>query len=1168
MHTQTHAWQDVIKRSDKARLYQYRITDECYHELQAHLIAHRKQLSDIQQARRHGLDKAFVLYAAEWWRREYDGDWGWQQLLSSIGLDADDISSQDRVTLTENGLRKWGLAIRKTYNEQGHARRNALGSFLVEGGLPIHFINASHSANNWLMTLLDRALDALALDQDPWIVIQDYQMRLPKSARHDDVLRLLTTLAKDIHQLVDVFGLDQHIDTNTDPIAYLNQRNPDWADSLALHLGNQAASELLNKLLVKSSQTVKHLKEQSSKNQSKDSKSASDFFSEIALVRHLSLVRTQDGSYDVSLHGKIANPRTIQLDSTHSDALQAENYYLKFGNKQDDDVGYWSARYSYSRNQLILDGSRPIALAESVWTDAVSLNITDATNAAIPGLSNLIQLPSMMPIPTDAPFLAQIENDDDGYEARYIGSYSQACRDDEVLVYIPSALEHTKAHPTSTRLEKLASLQRSGLDGCLYLLSGEIRLGDGNTRYTLRSGIKDARHQYTLIGRQHPDFCYPAQVFLGDFYIQRRSLDDDQSTSQIISKKDIYIRDKQGLTYRKLSDIDSSKLFGSYHVIVKNTHNEVVFGARIGIVPKDFSYKSKSKSNTTDGILCFHQAHIIDISCDNADIAISRASEPGCFRLIASHQIPKGKLTLSLMTPSAGMLKLQCYFPSNAVYICDADGSPVSANTHFCLDDDLDGYRLNIISTSPLTDPTLYFQLESNKNYGQSLSLATHDRHYLQIPLYGFVDYAKSLLQQSPKGLDETVQVLLGHSVQPLCSFSYYHYQLDLDAANHRLYLVPNRRRFQYAYREPEQELLILGNAVSLTAVNFCDPTDCRTLTRCDNLFWDLTDLHDSQDIWFIYPHHEGSQKIRPIAYKPSLHSNQASTAVEPLGTLGLAAKLDTTQERQNFIAQTLKAMTYDFDHDGWAYIHAMAQACPDAALISFDHFKVARDCPEFLVAAQCVFKNKPLAKEVLDQIHPIWSLMTIDGFNAVLQTYRAYRSSHQSHSNNLDDDGNQQAPCQLLKLPELLKTQPICQQMFEMLTQQDNTNLNLEFIKHFINELLFEPYCINTPKTKEPIDDRTDFAGVVNAIYQTIPDDLRPTPKNWNKDIWRDLRLVYYTPIVLAWLSNHPNDALRHKLLALPNLHLDISTIQNSTPSFFAQCYHACLIWFYRHRI
>lgn len=1167
MHAQTHAWQDVMKRSDKARLYQYRITDECYHGLQAHLIAHHKQLRDIQKARQHGLDKAFVLYAAEWWRREYDGDWGWQQLLASIGLNTDDISSQDRVTLTETGLRKWGLKIRKTYNEQGHVRRNALGSFLVEGGLPIHFINASQSANNWLMLLLDKALDALARDQDPWIVIQDHQMRLPKSARHDDVLRLLTTLAKDIHQLVDQFGLDQHIDSDTDSIAYLNQRNPDWADTLALHLSNQAASELLNKLLIKSSQTVKHLKNQSSKNQSTNSKSASNFFSEIALVRHLSLIHTQDGKYDIRLYGKIANPRIIQIDSAHSNALQVENYYLKFGNKQDDDVGHWSARYSYGRNQLILDGSRPITLVESAWVDAVSLNITDAANVAIPELSDLIRLPSMMSIPTDAPFLAQIENDD-GYEARYIGSYSQSCRDDEVLVYIPSALDHTKTHTTSTRLEKLASLQLSGLDGYLYLLSGEVRLGDGNVRYTLRSGIKDARHQYTLIGRQHPDFCYPAQVFLGDFYIQRHNLDDEQAVSQIISKKDIYIRGEQSMIYRKLSDIDSSKLFGGYHVIVKNTHNEVAFGAHIGIVPTDFSYKSKP--NTTDGMLYFRQAHITDISCDNAEITISRAFEPNSFRLIANHQIPKGKLTLSLTPPSAGMLKFQCYFPSNAVYICDADGSPVSANTHFCLDDDLDGYRLNIISTSPLTDPTLYFQLESNKNYRQSLSLATNGRHYLQIPLYGFVDYAKSLLQQSPKGLDETVQVLLGHSVQPLCSFSYYHYQLDLDAANHRLYLVPNKRRFQYVYREPEQELLMLGNAVSLTAVNFCNPTDCRTLTRCDNLFWDLTELHDSQDVWFIYPHHEGTQKIRPIAYTPSLYSNQASTTIEPLGALGLAAKLSNTQERKGYIAQTLKDMAYNFDHDGWQYIKAMAQACPEVTLISFDHFKVAHDYPEFLVAAQCVFDHKPLAKEILDQVHPIWSLLAIDEFDAVLQTYQAHRSSHQSHAtslmNNLDDD-NQQSPCQILKLPEWLKTQPICQLMFEILTKPDNTPLNIEIIDHVIQEA-FESHYINAINTKKSVYARHEFAQIINTIYQTIPNGLRPNPKNWNETIWQDYSLVYYTPIVLAWLSNHPNDALRHALLALPSLHLDISTIQNSAPQFFSLCYEYCLRWFYRHRI
>ncbi len=1166
MTTEALTLQDILKRSDKARLYQYRVSDEHYQALQEHLSSRYHQLKDIHTARRHGLDKAFVLYAAEWWRREYDGDWGWKELLDSLHPTLNDLSSTERVNLTEAGLKQWGLSIRKSYNEHGVRRRNALGSFLIEGGLPIHFITTSSNANNWLALLLDKALNALAHKQDPWLVIQEYQLRLPKSARHDDVLQLLTLLAQDIYDLVNTFQLYDHIDHDKDLISYLNQHNADWADTLALPLGNQAASELLAKLLISSSQTVKQLKTKPKT----PNLTPSELFTDIKLVRRLSLVRTHDG-YNVCLHGSIANPSFITLDEDDNHALETENYYLKFGTQQDDDLDYWLARHAYSLKQLRFQGARPIHLKSQSWANAITLTMTDSTGT-LPQIKQLnpIQLPSMRAVPTDVPFLAQIDNHTDGYDARYIGSHSQSCQDDEVIVYIPRTLESSKAYSDSTRLEHLATLQQSGFDGSLYLLAGELTLGNEQVHYRLRSSTKDAYHHYILTGRQHPDFCYPTQVFFGEFHIHKHTLDGSQPPlPQTISKKDIYIRSKSNLPYRKLSEIDSSQLFGGYHLIVKNEQNEVVFGAHIGILPKGFNYKSEPKSNAFSGMLCFSSAKINKIACDDADISINPTGLD-CFELSVATQLPHGKITLTLIPPLAGILKLRCHFPSDAIHICNADNELMPSNYHFCLEDALEGYRLNIISSTPLKDTRLYFQSYSDKNYNQSLPLAIHDRYYLQIPIYGFADQARSFLHLSAKGLDETVKLLLGNRIQPLCSFSYYRYELDLDTQHHHLYLVPKNTQYQYAYRKLNQDLLHLGNTIELIAVNFCNPTDIRPLMRCEHLYWDLTKLHDSDDIWFIYPSHDGLglNHIRPIAYAPACHSEHPKISIEPLGELGLAAKLPY-KERQELIYQLLKQMATNFDHNGWQYIKTMADACPDITLICFDHFKIARTIPEFLMAAQCLFEELPLVHTIHAQLHSPWELMSIDVFEAVLQAYKTHRLSKVQailQSNQYDDNIRQQLIAHATSgLPKIIELQPVCQLMFKLLEQPDNTPMTLELIEHIVNHS-FEQRFVSIPKSHSPIGYCDKFAQLIQAAYQKIPDAIRPKPKDWHKNIMHYYGVVYCTPIVLAWLSCQKSSEIRQQLQTLPNFCLDIYITKSIDTPFFNDCYDYCLRWFYHH--
>lgn len=116
----------LLDKKQDICLYRYRINYEDYQALRDYLIENNQRLLNIQQATRStsNIDKIFVLYGAEWWRREYTGDWRWQDLLESIGLSTNDFYNSALIELVESGLKKWGRTIQRS-PISGH--RNALG---------------------------------------------------------------------------------------------------------------------------------------------------------------------------------------------------------------------------------------------------------------------------------------------------------------------------------------------------------------------------------------------------------------------------------------------------------------------------------------------------------------------------------------------------------------------------------------------------------------------------------------------------------------------------------------------------------------------------------------------------------------------------------------------------------------------------------------------------------------------------------------------------------------------------------------------------------------------------------------------------------------------------------------------------------------------------------
>ena len=233
--------QHGLKSPDRRPLYAYRLDDSSFVELKAwlrgRLAAYRNDLAALS-ARDCGL---FVLYAAEWWRRTYDGGrWSWEPVLDAIGLSYTDWPPNARGQCVESGLRYWGLG------SSGSGGLRFLGAIARQGGLPVALIKEARGRIGHILGQVLRLAspDSTRPSLRAWV--DSLQDRLPESYRREETLDLLTDLAEAVLQLVN----EARVTSSEGAIALLDTHVPSWRARLPLRMDDPDALTSLIKQLI------------------------------------------------------------------------------------------------------------------------------------------------------------------------------------------------------------------------------------------------------------------------------------------------------------------------------------------------------------------------------------------------------------------------------------------------------------------------------------------------------------------------------------------------------------------------------------------------------------------------------------------------------------------------------------------------------------------------------------------------------------------------------------------------------------------------------------------------------------------------------------------------------------------------------------------------------
>lgn len=234
-----------LTQPDGRHLYQYRITDSEFTELESslrhYLAVGQSQLNLADIAIRPMFSRLFVMYGAEWWRRRYDGTgFTWEGILRDLGADPNGWNQTQRSGCVRQGLTQWKL---KSLEGIGF---KYLGAIALEGGLPMKTLAEARGGIAYLLgRVLRTANNRTVILEDIQGWVESLQNNLPRSYRQPAIFTLLAETAWTVLNLKQKARLN----SSDEAIDRLNAAVPDWRNQFPLPMEDRYARSLIEQLV-------------------------------------------------------------------------------------------------------------------------------------------------------------------------------------------------------------------------------------------------------------------------------------------------------------------------------------------------------------------------------------------------------------------------------------------------------------------------------------------------------------------------------------------------------------------------------------------------------------------------------------------------------------------------------------------------------------------------------------------------------------------------------------------------------------------------------------------------------------------------------------------------------------------------------------------------------
>ncbi|MTI12183.1 hypothetical protein E1189_03875 [Sansalvadorimonas verongulae] len=218
-------------------LYSYQVSSEEYQQLET-ILRFDKRLA-LDPVKGGHWAAGYCLFVAEWYRREYNSVWSWEELESRVGCE---FTSTQRGYLLENGLEGfWKRHIRQ--REHG---RDLLGSLFAEGGLPWQLVQSSHHGFGRIVKkgLRNHYRTAQGL-RTTLDIINTSDHGLPQAFTNMETMQILAGIVDQLMFLAEKYAIREQ----ANPVALLDEKEPGWRSAFPVPLDQSNAQSLINEWL-------------------------------------------------------------------------------------------------------------------------------------------------------------------------------------------------------------------------------------------------------------------------------------------------------------------------------------------------------------------------------------------------------------------------------------------------------------------------------------------------------------------------------------------------------------------------------------------------------------------------------------------------------------------------------------------------------------------------------------------------------------------------------------------------------------------------------------------------------------------------------------------------------------------------------------------------------
>lgn len=932
-----------LTRPSGAMLFSYRATRSEYFELRGLFAAQLEQLRGAPWAPGSAAECAcFVLYAAEWWRREYNGGpWRWTHILSSFGQPFL-IDVLDRTWAVERGLKAWG-------HRPGGQGKKYLGAIVAQGGLPLQLVARGDGSITRLLIRAMRQAQLYGWDSNRLeSFFEAHQLELVQHLRDEDIYRLLASVVVTVQALrheCQLAGV-------ASPVELLDRRQPNWRERFPISVDDNTAEPLLVGLV---------------KEAAKEYASVTSF----PVVATRSLHLDDDGeTYWLTMTAEMPGSITLAaLSSTIglSSDLLPQAFSIDLMGRERVLLGEGRQLLGGGEASAVLSGGMRRIQGDAALTEHLLVLRCMGEDLHPP-----VEVPGAYALDAAQPWV---------FAARDIGLVLIAvggCRapEDTCLVAVPDGFEILAEGDGS-------NVDLKGVTGgiteprWIYEVRGAARLTGLGTRFLVRTGqATDTGGQLLWRGTRAPYRSRSMSVHLGVPLLCR--LAPDGSLTQVPARSIEW-----AMPGRAGELIDQPRHHrGPIDAwLVEDGERQRRF--RMVLLPPEAKLRFRSGATECEGSIEFHAWGIESIDVPRELSARTDPLTNGLKLELRAEGRPPATIPAEVCWPgSPYALRLDLPFPATGGQFTTAEGRVFPAGQTMPIRE-LPGVRVQVFDRNP-DAPKRYSLTAELSGQGAGSSVGRlHVEHFIPIDKQGFGELRLLEVESSFLGLlcqssqlDARLELKLLAGGAAIAKLAITRYDADLE---------PNRQSQEmaisaacYARLTGDELHRISLRALPLLIAN-AEEVELKQ-SRSEGTptgRWSVGCLSADQGPWMVYPSSTSTLQLRPTLYA-GFAIGAAAPRTTKLCPLGEAMAIADGVDRASAIGLVVADMAQDLDHASWLLIIRQYQVLSHLPLSTFDYWRaLAGSMPSSLaVLLKLSHDIQALVKRMREELGVVWELM------------------------------------------------------------------------------------------------------------------------------------------------------------------------------------------------